>query len=127
MLWDGRNNNSPIYTLSAHQAAVKAISWCPWQPRTLASGGGTNDREIRFWNTSSGTCLNSVDTGSQVCGILWNEEYKEIVTGHGFSHNQLTVWKYPAMTKGNLVSYVSFTSDAENNICVLNKGSLSDL
>ena len=38
--------------------------------------------------------------GSQICGILWNEEYKELVTGHGFSHNQLTVWKYPAMTKG---------------------------
>ena len=31
---------------------------------------------------------------------MWNEEYKELVTGHGFSHNQLTVWKYPAMTKG---------------------------
>ena len=43
--------------------------------------------------------------GSQVCGILWNEEYKEIVTGHGFSHNQLTVWKYPAMTKGNIKDY----------------------
>ena len=99
MVWDGRSAGSPIHTLSAHQAAVKAISWCPWQPKTLASGGGTNDREIRFWNSVTGTCINSVDTGSQVCGILWNEEYKEIVTGHGFSHNQLTVWKYPAMTK----------------------------
>lgn len=99
MIWDGRSPDSPVHTLSAHQAAVKAISWCPWQPKTLASGGGTNDREIRFWNSATGSCINSVDTGSQVCGILWNEEYKEIVTGHGFSHNQLTVWKYPAMTK----------------------------
>jgi len=99
MVWDGRSPDSPVHTLSAHQAAVKAISWCPWQPKTLASGGGTNDREIRFWNTATGACINSVDTGSQICGILWNEEYKELVTGHGFSHNQLTVWKYPAMTK----------------------------
>ena len=27
--------------------------------------------------------------------IAWNSEYKEMVTGHGFSHNQLTVWRYP--------------------------------
>ena len=28
----------------AHQAAVKAIAWCPWQRNLLASGGGTADR-----------------------------------------------------------------------------------
>ena len=32
----------------------------------LASGGGTADRTIRFWNTSSGTLRNTVDTKSQV-------------------------------------------------------------
>ena len=32
MVWDGRSPDSPVHTLSAHQAAVKAISWCPWQP-----------------------------------------------------------------------------------------------
>ena len=63
MVWDGRSPDSPVHTLSAHQAAVKAISWCPWQPKTLASGGGTNDREIRFWNSATGICINSVDTG----------------------------------------------------------------
>lgn len=34
--------------------------------RILASGGGTADRTIKFWNTSTGSLLNSVDTGSQV-------------------------------------------------------------
>ena len=66
MVWDGRSPDSPVHTLSAHQAAVKAISWCPWQPKTLASGGGTNDREIRFWNTATGACINSVDTGKNL-------------------------------------------------------------
>ena len=66
MVWDGRSPDSPVHTLSAHQAAVKAISWCPWQPKTLASGGGTNDREIRFWNTATGACINSVDTGNDL-------------------------------------------------------------
>ena len=34
--------------------------------RLLASGGGTLDRTIKFWNTGTGSLLNSVDTGSQV-------------------------------------------------------------
>ncbi|CAG2063338.1 unnamed protein product, partial [Timema podura] len=44
----------PLYSFSAHQAAVKALSWCPWQPNILASGGGTADRTIRFWNCNTG-------------------------------------------------------------------------
>lgn len=35
----------------------------------------------------------------QVCAILWSSEYKEIISGHGFSQNQLTIWKYPLMSR----------------------------
>ena len=35
----------------------------------------------------------------QVCSILWSEEHKEFISGHGFSQNQLTIWKYPSMKK----------------------------
>lgn len=35
----------------------------------------------------------------QVCAILWSKEYRELITSHGFALNQLTIWKYPAMTK----------------------------
>jgi cell division cycle protein 20 (cofactor of APC complex) len=52
---------------SQHQAAVKAVSWCPWQPGVLATGGGTADKTIKIWNINSGTLLNSVDAKSQVC------------------------------------------------------------
>lgn len=45
---------------------MKAVSWCPWQPHVLASGGGTADRCIRFWNCNTGVLLNTVDTKSQV-------------------------------------------------------------
>lgn len=44
----------PIYSLNHHQAAVKALAWCPWQNNVLASGGGTADRTIRFWNCNTG-------------------------------------------------------------------------
>ena len=49
----------------APQAAVKAIAWSPHQHGLLASGGGTADRCIRYWNTTTGAALSSIDTGSQ--------------------------------------------------------------
>ncbi|KAL3277044.1 hypothetical protein HHI36_012405 [Cryptolaemus montrouzieri] len=93
------SQNQPLHTLTAHQAAVKALAWCPWQPHVLASGGGTADRHIRFWNCNTGACLNAVDTKSQVCSILWSSHYKELISGHGFANNELIIWKYPGMTK----------------------------
>lgn len=56
----------PLHTFSEHQAAVKALAWCPWQPGVLASGGGTADRCIRLWNVNSGALLSTTDTKSQV-------------------------------------------------------------
>eukprot|EP01039_Chlorochromonas_danica_P006781 gene6781-7491_t len=82
-----------------HTAAVKALAWCPWQRNLLASGGGTADRTIRMWNTATGENIKCVDTGSQVCAIQWSDHYRELVSSHGFSDFQLTVWKYPDMTK----------------------------
>lgn len=88
-----------MYTFTAHQAAVKALAWCPWQPHMLVSGGGTADRHIRFWNCNTGSCTNAIDTRSQVCSLLWGENYKELVSGHGFANNEIIIWKYPSMTK----------------------------
>lgn len=50
--------------------------------------------------------LHSLDTGSQVSSIVWNSEYKELVTGHGFTQNQLTVWKYPSLAKVPIVHII---------------------
>lgn len=98
MIWDARGER-PQHTLTDHQAAVKALAWCPFQSNLLASGGGTADRTIKFWNTSTGACLNSIDTGSQVCALQWNRHEKEILSSHGFSQNQLCLWKYPSLAK----------------------------
>ena len=97
-IWD-HGRTVPRLTFSQHCAAVKALAWCPFRPNLLASGGGTADRTIRFWNTSSGALRNTVDTKSQVCAIVWSRNEEELVSSHGFSHNQLTLWKYPSMVK----------------------------
>ncbi|KAK6781670.1 hypothetical protein RDI58_019466 [Solanum bulbocastanum] len=88
-----------VHRMTDHTAAVKALSWCPFQSNMVASGGGVGDQCIKFWNTNTGACLNSVNTGSQVCSLLWNRHDRELLSSHGFTDNQLTVWKYPSMTK----------------------------
>jgi cell division cycle 20, cofactor of APC complex len=90
---------APRLLLTHHKAAVKALDWCPFHRGLLASGGGTADRTIKFWNSSSGAMLNSIDTGSQVCSVLWSKHQREICSSHGYSENQLILWKYPTMTK----------------------------
>ncbi|KAH6777693.1 FIZZY-related 3 [Perilla frutescens var. hirtella] len=98
LVWN-QHSQQPILRLTEHTAAVKAITWSPHQSSLLASGGGTADRCIRFWNTTSGNQINSVDTGSQVCNLAWSKNVNEIVSTHGYSQNQIMVWKYPTMSK----------------------------
>uniref|UniRef100_A0A1A9ZW07 WD repeat-containing protein 55 homolog n=1 Tax=Glossina pallidipes TaxID=7398 RepID=A0A1A9ZW07_GLOPL len=69
------------------------------QPNILASGGGTADRCIKFWNFNNGSLLTSIDTKSQVCGLLWSRTYKELISAEDLANNQLTIWKYPSKVK----------------------------
>lgn len=35
----------------------------------------------------------------QVCNLAWSKNVNEIVSTHGYSQNQIIVWKYPTMSK----------------------------
>lgn len=98
LIWSARGSHLPIIKCGDHTAAVKAIAWSPHQNGLLASGGGTADRCIRFRNTLTDTALNTIDTGSQVCNLIWSKNVNEIVSTHGYSLNQIILWKYPTMT-----------------------------
>ena len=101
-IWDFRRHSLetvPVWNLRDHTAAIKAISWNPVQPNLLVSGGGTADKTLRFWNTQTGQCLHAVDTKSQVCGVMWSRCGTELVSSHGYSENQLTLWKYPSLKR----------------------------
>lgn len=91
--------SQPVLRFTEHQAAVKAIAWSPHQHGLLVSGGGTADRCIRFWNTTTGQPLQCIDTGSQVCNLSWSKNVNELVSTHGYSQNQIIVWRYPTMQK----------------------------
>ncbi|WWC91912.1 uncharacterized protein L201_006864 [Kwoniella dendrophila CBS 6074] len=101
-IWD-KLNDQPTWRFSEHRAAVKAIAWNPHQKYLLASGGGTADKKIRFWNTQNGNLVKEIDTGSQVCNLMWSKNSNELVSTHGYSggpiSNQIQIWKYPSMTQ----------------------------
>jgi cell division cycle protein 20 (cofactor of APC complex) len=78
---------TPSHMLTDHQAAVKALAWSPHERNLLATGGGTADRCIKFWNAQSGALLNSIDTGSQVCALQWSPFEKELLSRYDASSN----------------------------------------
>ena len=79
-IWETPTAETPVHTFTEHQAAVKALKWCPWQRHVLATGGGSADRQICLWNASSGRLLMSTNAESQVTGILWGEQERELLT-----------------------------------------------
>ena len=96
------NNQNVIYpkfSFNNHISAVKALAWCPWQKNILVSGGGKKDKTIKFWNVDTGSLINSLDTGSQICTLHFSKNEKEIISTHGYSRNQVSLWKYHNMSK----------------------------
>lgn len=120
-VWDVKGSGvegsgiTPLWKFHEHQAAVKALAWAPNMANLLASGGGTQDKKLRFWNISNGTLSQEVDTGSQVrrlakyshllltpvrntqvCNLTWSINSNELVSTHGFSstqaQNQVCIW-----------------------------------
>ena len=98
MIWN-LHSTKPIMCNNSHLAAVKAIAWSPHHHNILASGGGTADRTIRFWNTSTFENILKYDTGSQVCNLVFSKTSNELISTHGFSLNQINIWKLPNLTK----------------------------
>uniref|UniRef100_A0A8C5FTD6 CDC20/Fizzy WD40 domain-containing protein n=1 Tax=Gadus morhua TaxID=8049 RepID=A0A8C5FTD6_GADMO len=121
---DVRVANHHIYTLEGHTQEVCGLEWSP-DGRYLASGGNDNmvyvwpglgegsivhrhlsvlpegklDRHIRVWNVNSGSCISALDTQSQISSLVFAPNYKELVSGHGYAHNNVVIWKYPSLTK----------------------------
>jgi len=58
--------------LAEHTAAVKALAWSPHRNSLLATGGGSTDKSIKLWDTGEMVCTKTVETGSQVCNMLFS-------------------------------------------------------
>ena len=118
-VWNARMGE-PEACFTDHKAAVKALTWSPHQSGLLLSGGGNSDKTIKVWNTHTMKNIKSINTGSQVCNMVFSKNSNELVTTHGFSNNQITVWNYPDFQKvgvmeghSSRVLYLALSPDGE--------------
>lgn len=98
ILWNMKTSGKEM-VFDDHKAAVKAIEWSPHQTGLLLSGGGNSDKTIKFWNTLTMKQIKNINTGSQVCNLKFSKNSNEFVSTHGFSNNQIIIWKYPSLEK----------------------------
>lgn len=99
-IWE-QTTTSPLLVFREHQAAVKALAWCPWQSNVIATGGGTSDKHIKLWSIHSGVVSSNIDAGSQVSSLLWSNLHRELISSHGYPHNQLSIWRCSDMKKSS--------------------------
>ncbi|XP_015231032.1 PREDICTED: cell division cycle protein 20 homolog B [Cyprinodon variegatus] len=97
-IWEGdvagiKTPCKPVISMK-QPSSVKALGWCPWQRKVIATGGGWKDGQLRIWDTQSGSCLKSINTNSQICCLRWAEKRRYLITGHGLPHNLITSWSW---------------------------------
>lgn len=106
LLWDVRQAQL-MSSLGNHEAAVKALTWSPKNHNILVSGAGTSDRKLRVFDVSKQDELLVVDTGSQVCNVIFDKEGDTLLSTHGYSLNQLIIWdadsEYKSLTKEEML------------------------
>jgi meiosis-specific APC/C activator protein AMA1 len=82
-----------------HGAAVKAIAFCPWRDGLVATGGGSNDKCIHFFHTTSGACLATISVAAQVTSLIWSTTRREIVATFGYAQPEhpyrIAVFSWP--------------------------------
>ncbi|KAF3927481.1 hypothetical protein ABW21_db0209513 [Orbilia brochopaga] len=87
----------------AHNAAVKAIAFCPWQKSLIATGGGSNDRGIHFYHTFTGSSIATIKVSAQVTSLIWSTQRKEIAATFGYANPEhairIAVFTWPECHK----------------------------
>jgi cell division cycle 20-like protein 1 (cofactor of APC complex) len=118
-VWSASKLGAGAQELQGHGAAVKALAWSPHARGRLATGGGTADRSIKIWDAARGLRLSTVDTGSQVCALAWSSAEDALVSAHGYSLNQILIWRLPELARdgvlaghGKRVLYLALSPDS---------------
>lgn len=82
-----------------HDAAVKAIAFCPWRRGLVATSGGSNNKCIHFYHTTSGAALATIAVSAQVTSLIWSTTRREIVATFGYAQPdhpyRISVFSWP--------------------------------
>ncbi|ODV92082.1 hypothetical protein CANCADRAFT_16096, partial [Tortispora caseinolytica NRRL Y-17796] len=112
-----------------HRAAVKAMAFCPNRSSLLCTGGGSNDKTLRFWHSKTGTLLKTINVKAQVTSIGWSAHCRQLYATFGYPNpehqTRITVFNVPSCTVARQIEwgpYVralnSATSPDGTTICV---------
>ncbi|EEB08647.1 Cdc20/Fizzy family WD repeat protein [Schizosaccharomyces japonicus yFS275] len=100
-VFDARTPTVPQFVWF-HKAAIKALSFCPWQKSILAVGTGSSDQSLYFYDTFRGNEVARKFCGSQITATLWSRRYREICVALGYSdrpeQRSLVVYRWPQLT-----------------------------
>ncbi|KAK2003137.1 WD domain-containing protein [Colletotrichum falcatum] len=96
-----------------HDAAIKAIAFCPWQEGLIATGGGLGDKCIHFFHAGTSTPLATIVVGAQVTSLIWSTTKREIAATFGYSHGypqtehpyRIAVFSWPSCRQINAVAW----------------------
>ncbi|KAK6826172.1 WD repeat-containing protein [Apiospora arundinis] len=96
------HSRSAALKIWRHQAAVKALAFCPWRPNLLATGGGSTDKLIHFFHTASGAALATISVSAQVTSLTWSTTRRELAATFGYAvpeHSvRIAVFSWPECT-----------------------------
>jgi cell division cycle protein 20 (cofactor of APC complex) len=108
---------TPRLRFREHTGAIKALDWCPYSSTgTIASGGGQEDATIKVWDTNNGNVLSSTFTGSQVCSVLWSQNYHqrgELLSAH--QTGELHLWRYGKRETTTSGSYLTHSCELDGH------------
>ncbi|EFQ32987.1 WD domain-containing protein [Colletotrichum graminicola M1.001] len=96
-----------------HDAAIKAIAFCPWQEGLVATGGGLGDKCIHFFHAGTSTPLATIVVGAQVTSLIWSTTKREIAATFGYSHGyaqtehpyRIVVFSWPSCRQISAVAW----------------------
>lgn len=90
--WDIRKLETlPVLKFNGHITTSKTISFSPYEDKIVASGGGTADKTVKIWDTTTGKIRAEENAQAQICSIHWINKHGFFAT-EGFSSNRVSCW-----------------------------------
>ncbi|XBI94917.1 hypothetical protein VPH35_031471 [Triticum aestivum] len=82
-IWDATRCKR-MRTMESHRMRIGALAW-----NSSLLSSGSRDKNILHHDLH----------GLLVCNLVWSKNVNELVSTHGYSQNQIIVWRYPTMSK----------------------------
>ncbi|KAJ1636604.1 WD40-repeat-containing domain protein [Pavlovales sp. CCMP2436] len=105
---DMRTPPHAVSVVKAHALEVCGLKWSSGASISNTTGGarlasGGNDNTLNIWDdrqlATPAFKITRHTAAVKVCAIQFSKHDRELVSSHGFTHNQLILWKYPSMVK----------------------------